>query len=234
MTTNVVCNLTVKNDPNYPGGKINLVVSEADAEWISKLTIQIGQHGHPSIHRDEDTGGVISLARKVMMYNGIPVEDGQWVCRVDTSKPHDISHENICVPVPIIQHHIDCALKGARTISLKDYLNIFSVNRPAQPEVDPMYAAVVDMDTARQAWLICDAEDHAWLDGMPVRFNEKGFPMIQKDWGKWTSVMFEQARRAGAEEMDDPVVFHLKPAEPRDVRKYYVAIITKDRLKSLA
>lgn len=234
MTTTVVCPITVKNDPKYPGGQISLVVSDEDADWISKLTLQLGRHGHPSVRSGKQIDDTTSLARLVMKHHGIAVEDNQWVCRVDTTKPFDVSHENICVPVPLIQRHIDCTMKGARTISLKDYLSVCSINRPSHPEAEPTFVNVIDMDTAKQNLLICDAEDAEWLEGMPVRFNQKGFPMIQADWGKWTSLMFEQARRAGADKEGDPIVFHLKPKEPRDVRKYYIAIVTKDRMTALA
>lgn len=217
---------------------MNLVVSEVDAAWITTLTLQVGANGHPSVVKDPELPGMnyqsVSLARAILMRHGIAVEDGQWVCRLDTSKPWDVSHENICIPASLIHRHLNTESKGARTICLKDYLSLFSIHRPSQPEADPVYVNVINMDTAKQSLLICDAEDASWLEGMPVRFNEKGFPMIQTDWGKWTSLMFEQARRVGAKELVEPVVFHLKPKEPRDVRKYFIAVVSKDRMASLA
>lgn len=236
MTTIISTKLTYKTT-SYPDGIINLVVSKVDADWIQTLRIQAGSNGHPSVVPSRDItmpGTSMSLARLVLQKHGIPVDDNSWVCRTDTSKPWDVSHENLCVPIAIIQHHLNISMNGARTITLKDYLNLFCITRPAEPEQDPIYVNVLDMDTAKQTLLICDAEDAEWLEGMPVRFNTKGFPMIQKDWGKWTPLMFEQARRAGAHTFDESVVFHIKLKEPRDVRKYFIAIMHKDRTSTLA
>lgn len=230
MTTTLAMKLDTKC-PRYPDGIMQLTVSEEDVHWIEGLLLHPGAGGHPSTKGNGEE--YESLAARVMREHGIPVPDGKYVCRIDTSRPNDVSHENICVPLACVQHHLP-QNHGARSITLKDYLALFSIHRPSVPKEDPVYVPVVDVDTLKQHYLIADKEDEDWLTGQLVRFNEKGFPMINAEWGKWTPLMFEQARRLGAKEMEDPVVFHLKEKEPRDVRKYYIAIVTKDRLHSLA
>ena len=235
MITTITAKLTSKT-PRYPSGEMPLKVEEVDAEWILSMKYVLGQNGHPSILATAKNGmdRNQSLARMILRRHNVAIDDGEYACRKNMD-PTDLTHENLCVPPTVFQHHMRANdYHPSRTISLKEYLNVFSIHRPPMPVADPCFVPVINMDTAKQAYLIADADDEEWLTGMPVRFNESGFPMIQRDWDKWTPLMFELARRHGCTEMNDPVVFRLKKTEPLDVRKHFVAIVTKDRMATLA
>lgn len=219
--------------PAHPSGIIELLVSDVDAEWIASLPIQLGANGHPMvpIHLDKPSAEACSLARMIMRRHGIPVPDHIKVLRKDTLSPHDLTHENLCVPACIVEKFSGCS--EPRSISLHDFASVFSITRPTEPEEDPVFIPCVDVDTAKLVLLVGDQDDYDWLAGKPIRFNNKGFPMIQIDWGKWTPLMFEQARRSGIAEDVHATILHIKPAEPMDIRKYYIAALTKTTLKTI-
>lgn len=220
---------------NWPSGFVPITLEDCDVDWLKDKKITLGQNGHPSAEMfpGQPPYDFESLARQILNRHSVVTPTDWRVYRKDTDHPLDLTHQNLCVPPDLISRHLKD--DGFRAINLIDYKKVFCLTRPAEPDADPVFVHVINMDTGKLTMLIADAEDAEWLEKTPMKFSkEHGYPLINTDWGKWSCLMFEQVRRSGLlEGLVEPVIHRLKPLEPLDVRKYYIGIVTKDAARTV-
>jgi hypothetical protein len=218
--TIVLCKLNTKY-VQFPNGMVEIECSENDAPWIQELEIKLGAGNHPCGTMPD--GSIRSLARQILQRYGIPIELDSHVYRWDVSKPLDVSHENLCVPLDLLPRK-DC-LDGIRSVVLADWLNYFINTKTKQlPEPEPTIIQCLDIEKMCPVFFQGDSNDLDWLDGKVVKFSTKGIPLVQVDWNKFIPISAAQAKHHMP---DRPglMLRYLAPHTPLDIRKHLILTI---------
>lgn len=205
--------------PHYPDGMVPIECSEQDAPWIQELGIKLGVGNHPCAVLPDGTNR--SLARQVLQRYGIPVELEAYIFRLDITKPLDVSHHNLCIPLDLLPRQ-DC-LDGVRSVVLSDWLDCF-INTTKRKLPNPTTIQCLDIDKMQPVAFQGDVDDLEWLDGKVVKFSSKGMPLVQVDWDKFVPISAAQAKRYMPNH-SGVMLRHLAPHTPLDIRKHLILSI---------
>ena len=217
MTT-VWCKLNSKTKL-HPSGLIPIECSDVDIEWIEPLTLSLGENSHPCIVNHPVYSG--SLARLVLWKNGVPLELDEVIYRKDTTKPLDVSHDNLCVPISLLGNKW---WDGVRQVVFSDWSQI------TKPLV--LSSAYHSANCVFEDGTICVLqidEDDNWLEGRIVKFTPKGNILI-KVWNhqlkdQWVPITSELARRHYKGDLNGATIRRLPTNDFYDVRKRHILIV---------